>query len=180
VDDLLNLGRVGRQVVVRRPTALRAAVMEALADLKPEIADREIEWRIGDLPVVQCDPGLMKLVFANLLSNAIKFTRQQKQAVIEVGQMSVEGQPAIFVRDNGVGFNMRYAHKLFGIFQRLHRQGDFEGTGVGLANVQRIIHRHGGHVWAEGEPYKGATFFFTLPGTAVAEPEADATVRGRA
>ena len=180
VDDLLNLGRVGRQVVVRRPTELKATVMEALAELKPEIVDREIEWRIGDLPHVQCDPGLMKLVFANLLSNAIKFTRQQKQAVIEVGQMTVEGQPAIFVRDNGVGFNMRYAHKLFGIFQRLHRQGDFEGTGVGLANVQRIIHRHGGHVWAEAEPYKGATFFFTLPGTAVAEPETHATVRGRA
>jgi two-component system, sensor histidine kinase and response regulator len=180
VDDLLNLGRVGRQVVVRRPTALKATVMEALAELKPEIVDREIEWRIGDLPLVQCDPGLMKLVFANLLSNAIKFTRQQKQAVIEVGQMIVEGQPVIFVRDNGVGFNMRYAHKLFGIFQRLHRQGDFEGTGVGLANVQRIIHRHGGHVWAKAEPYKGATFFFTLPGTAVAEPESHATVRGRA
>jgi two-component system, sensor histidine kinase and response regulator len=180
VDDLLNLGRVGRQVVVRRPTELKATVMEALAELKPDIADREIEWRIGDLPLVQCDPGLMKLVFANLLSNAIKFTRQQKQAVIEVGQMVVEGQPAIFVRDNGVGFNMRYAHKLFGIFQRLHPQGDFEGTGVGLANVRRIIDKHGGQIWAKAEPYKGAAFFFTLPGTAVAEPETQATVRGRA
>src|SRR5712692_6561409 len=180
VDDLLNLGRVGRQVLNRQPIALKSAVLEVLAELKPETTGREIEWRIGDLPVVQCDPGLMKLVFANLLSNAIKFTRPQKCAVIEVGQMTVEGQPAIFVRDNGIGFNMRYVDKLFGIFQRLHRQEDFEGTGVGLANVQRIIHKHGGRVWAEAEPYKGATFFFTLAGTAMAEPETNASVRGGA
>ena len=180
VDDLLNLGRVGRQTLSRQPTALKSLVLEVLAELKSEAAGREIEWGIGDLPVVECDPSLMKLVFANLLSNAIKFTRLQRQAVIQVGQMTAEGQPVIFVRDNGIGFNMRYAHKLFGIFQRLHRQEDFEGTGVGLANVQRIIHKHGGRVWAEAEPYKGATFLFTLAGTAIGQPETKATVRGEA
>jgi len=177
VDDLLNLGRVGRQALIQQRTVLNSVVLEVLAELKPETEGREIEWRIGDLPVVQCDPGLMKLVFTNLLSNAIKFTRPQKGAVIEVGQITADGQPTIFVRDNGIGFNMRYAHKLFGIFQRLHRQEDFEGTGVGLANVQRIIHKHGGRVWAEAEPYKGATFYFTLGGFEATRPQANATLR---
>jgi PAS domain S-box-containing protein len=179
VDDLLNLGRMGRQAVSPQPTALKSLVLEVLTGLKPETPDREIEWRIGDLPVVECDPGLMKLVFANLLSNAIKFTRPQKHTIIEVGQMTAEGQPVIFVRDNGIGFNMRYVDKLFGIFQRLHRQEEFEGTGVGLANVQRIIQKHGGRVWAEAEPYKGATFYFTVAGPAAQEPEI-ATERGEA
>jgi PAS domain S-box-containing protein len=180
VDDLLNLGHVGRQALHLQPTALKSLVLEALGELKPETEGREMVWQIGDLPVVECDPSLMKLVFANLLSNAIKFTRAQKSAVIEVGQMTVEGQPVIFVRDNGVGFNMRYVEKLFGIFQRLHHRDDFEGTGVGLANVQRIVHKHGGRVWAEAEPYKGATFYFTLVGPAIGEPETNATARGGA
>lgn len=162
VDDLLNLGRVGRKALTRCRTPLNALIEEALTELKSEIEGRQIEWQIGELPVVECDPGLMKQVILNLLSNAVKFTRHQEGAVIQIDQMMVEGQPAFFVRDNGVGFNMRHVDKLFGIFQRLHRQEDFEGTGVGLANVQRIIHKHGGRIWAEAVPYKGATFYFTI------------------
>jgi light-regulated signal transduction histidine kinase (bacteriophytochrome) len=162
IDDLLNLGRIGRQALREQPTELNLLVAAVLADLKPETEKRQIEWQIGQLPTVKCDPGLVKLVFANLLSNAVKFSRRQERAIIQVGQMSVKGEEVFFVRDNGVGFNMRYVDKLFGIFQRLHRQDDFEGTGVGLANVRRIIHKHGGRVWAEAEPYKGAAFYFTL------------------
>src|SRR2546425_1226176 len=161
VDDLLNLGRVGRQALKEQLTDLRSLLEAVLADLKPEAEGREIEWIIGQLPPAKCDPGLIRLVFANLLSNAIKFTRHQEHAIIQVGQMTLDGEVVFFVRDNGVGFNMRYVDKLFGIFQRLHLQEDFEGTGVGLATVQRIIHKHGGRVLAETEPYKGATFYFT-------------------
>jgi light-regulated signal transduction histidine kinase (bacteriophytochrome) len=123
---------------------------------------RDIRWQVGDLPFVDCDPGLMKQVFLNLLSNAIKYTRPRKPAVIEVGQVTLEGRRAIFIRDNGVGFNVKYAGKLFGVFQRLHRREEFEGTGVGLATVQRIVQKHGGSIWAEAELDKGATFYFTL------------------
>jgi PAS domain S-box-containing protein len=162
IDDLLNLGRIGRQALREQATELNLLVEAVLADLKPGTERRQIEWKIEQLPSVKCDPGLIKLVFVNLLSNAIKFTRRQERAIIQVGQMRVKGEQVFFVRDNGVGFNMRYVDKLFGIFQRLHRQDDFEGTGVGLANVRRIIHKHGGRVWAEAEPYKGAAFYFTL------------------
>jgi PAS domain S-box-containing protein len=162
VDDLLNLARVGRQEVRRQVTGLNSLVKEVLAELKPEAQDRQVDWRIGSLPFADCDPTLMKQVFANLLSNALKFTRTRPSAIVEVGQVEANGQPVIFVRDNGVGFSMKYADKLFGVFQRLHRAEDFEGTGVGLATVQRIVHKHGGQVWAEAELDKGATFFFTL------------------
>jgi len=162
VDDLLNLSRLGRKELARRPTRLDTLVEEVLADLKGETRGRSIAWRIHPLPTVECDPGLVKQVFANLLGNALKFTRRRAPAVIEVGAMTPEDQPVIFVRDNGVGFNMKYADRLFGIFQRLHRQEEFEGTGVGLATVERIIHKHGGRVWAEAEPDQGATFWFSL------------------
>lgn len=162
VDDLLALARVGRQELTMEVTGLNSLVEEVRKDLRRDIADRDIEWQIGDLPYLDCDPGLLKQVFANLLSNAVKYTRPRKRAVIEVGQMKGEGSPTIFVRDNGVGFNMKYADKLFGVFQRLHRKEDFDGTGVGLATVQRIIHKHGGAIWAEAELDKGATFFFNL------------------
>ncbi len=180
VDDLLNLGRVGRKTLNRCRTPLNALIEEVLTELKSEIEGRQIEWQIGELPVVECDPGLMKQVILNLLSNAVKFTRHQEGAVIQIDQMMVEGQPAFFVRDNGVGFNMRHADKLFGIFQRLHRQEDFEGTGVGLANVQRIIHKHGGRIWAEAVPYKGATFYFTIGVPERSESENSATKGGGA
>jgi len=162
VDDLLNLSRIARRELTPKITGLSQLVESLLVDLREETAGREIEWKIGALAFVECDPGLMKLVFANLLSNAIKYTRPRARAVIEVGQAVQEGQTVLFVRDNGVGFNMKYADKLFGVFQRLHRQEDFEGTGIGLASVQRIIHKHGGRVWAEAELDKGATFYFTI------------------
>lgn len=162
VDDLLNLARVGRQEIRQQVAGLRSIVEDVRDELQREAGDRQVEWRIGPLPFVECDPALMKQVFSNLLSNALKYTRPRPQAVIEVGQTQQNGQPVIFVRDNGVGFNMKYAQKLFGVFQRLHRTEDFEGTGVGLATVSRIIHKHGGKTWAEAELDKGATFYFSL------------------
>jgi light-regulated signal transduction histidine kinase (bacteriophytochrome) len=121
-----------------------------------------VEWRIGGLFGAQCDPGLMKQVFVNLISNAVKYTGKREHAVIQVGRMKQNDERVIFVRDNGVGFDMRYAGKLFGVFQRLHKARDFAGTGVGLAIVQRIIRKHGGRIWAEAEIDRGATFFFTI------------------
>jgi signal transduction histidine kinase len=162
IQDLLSLAQVGRQEPRLQVTGLNSLVQEVLRDLKNETENRDIRWQVGELPFVDCDPGLMKQVFYNLLSNAAKYTRPRNPAIIHIGQMSVEGQPVNFVRDNGVGFNMKYAPKLFGVFQRLHRKEDFEGTGVGLATVQRIIHKHGGRIWAEAEIDKGATFFFSL------------------
>jgi len=162
VDDLLNLARVGRRDLSLQVSGLKSLVDEVITELEPECTGRQIEWRIADLPFVDCDPGLMKQVFQNLLSNAIKFTRPRTQAVIEVGRKDQDGTAVVFVRDNGVGFNMKYADKLFGVFQRLHRPEDFEGTGVGLATVQRIIQKHGGRIWAEAELDKAATFYFTL------------------
>jgi len=162
VDDLLNLSRLGRQDINVQITGIHALVKEAIEDLHTEIGERKIDWRIGELPFVECDPGLMKQVFANLLSNALKYTRPKERAIIELGQATHDGRIEIFVRDNGVGFNMKYADKLFGVFQRLHRQEDFEGMGVGLATVLRIINKHGGQIRAEAELDKGAGFYFTL------------------
>jgi light-regulated signal transduction histidine kinase (bacteriophytochrome) len=162
VSDLLALARVGRQELHRQPTGLNTLVEQVVSDLTPEVARRQIAWRIGSLPVVECDPGLMKQVLVNLLSNAVKFTRTRAQAVIEIGVRQENGERVFFVRDNGVGFDMKYAGKLFGVFQRLHRSQDFEGTGVGLATVQRIIQKHAGRIWVEAEQDKGAGFYFTL------------------
>jgi light-regulated signal transduction histidine kinase (bacteriophytochrome) len=162
VDDLLNLARIGRRDLSLQVTGLGSVVEECIHDLTTECQGREIEWKIGPLPYVECDPGLMKQVFQNLLSNAVKFTRPRPRAVIEIGQKEENGSPVLFVRDNGVGFSMKYADKLFGVFQRLHRVEDFEGTGVGLATVQRIIQKHGGRIWAEAELDRGATFYFTI------------------
>ncbi len=162
VDDLLNLSRIGRQPLALQRTNLNALVTNIKADLSSELADRQVEWHIAVLPTIECDPGLIKQVFFNLLANAVKFTQPKERARIEVGLAVDDGRSAIFVRDNGVGFNMKYADKLFGVFQRLHRQEDFEGTGVGLATVERIVRKHGGRIWAEAEPGTGATFYFTL------------------
>jgi len=178
VDDLLNLARVGRREMSLRISVLRPIVDELISELAPECEGRQIEWKIGNLPLVECDPGLIKQVLQNLLTNSLKFTRTRPLAVIEVGQKDEPGSPVLFVRDNGVGFNMKYADKLFGVFQRLHRAEDFEGTGVGLATVQRIIQKHGGRIWAEAELDKGATFYFTLGTSGTPELKAMASVVG--
>jgi PAS domain S-box-containing protein len=161
VDELLSLARVGRQETKMQQVDLNSIVEEVIGILRPDIQQRQVEWKIAELPFVECDATLVKLVFQNLISNALKYSRPRPLAVIEIGQTQ-EG--AFFVRDNGVGFNMKYADKLFGVFQRLHRAEEFEGIGVGLATVQRIIKKHQGTVWAEAELNKGATFYFTLGG----------------
>ena len=162
VDELLHLARVGRHAVNRRRTKLNEVVEAVIAMLQPESGGRQVEWAISDLPEAECDPVLVRQIFQNLLSNALKFTRPRTHAVIEVSCQEHDGQPVFIVRDNGVGFSMKYVDKLFGVFQRLHRAEDFEGTGIGLATVQRIVHKHGGRVWAEGELDQGAAFYFTL------------------
>jgi signal transduction histidine kinase len=162
IADLLNLARLDRRSMVLQMTSLNSLVENVLRDLEPEITGRKIDWRVGSLPSVNCDPGLIQQVFANLLSNAVKYTRQRERAVIEIEQSTIEGQLVIFVRDNGAGFDPKYSAKLFGTFQRLHSDQEFEGTGVGLATVQRIVRKHGGRIWAEAETNKGATFYFSL------------------
>lgn len=162
VDDLLNLARLGRKPLNLQVTGLNSLAEEVAREIKAENPQREIQLNIQPLPFVECDPALVRQVFSNLLSNAVKYTRPRACAVIDVRQISADGQPAILVRDNGVGFSMKYADKLFGVFQRLHRAEDFEGTGVGLATVQRIVRKHGGRIWAEAELDRGATFYFTL------------------
>lgn len=165
VDELLALSRLNRQPVKQQSVDCDQLVRDCLVELNGEFAGRPVEWQIASLPPCQADPALLKQVWLNLISNAIKYTARRDPAVIEVGSQPGENSPrqTYFVRDNGVGFDMRYAHKLFGVFQRLHRAEDFPGTGVGLATVQRIVHRHGGSVWAEGQPDVGATFYFSLP-----------------
>ena len=162
VDDLLRLAQLGRQAMRARAASLDEMVEGVIADVQVDAPDREIEWQVAPLPTLECDPGLMKVVLTNLLSNAVKYTRRKRPAVIEIGQTSRNGHPVVYVRDNGVGFDMRFADRLFGVFQRLHRADEFEGTGVGLATVQRIIHKHGGEIWAEGHPDNGAAFYFTV------------------
>jgi signal transduction histidine kinase len=162
VDDLLKLSRIGRSQLKPATVQLNTIVEEVLAELKPETANRDIEWRIAALPSATVDPGLIKQVFANLISNAVKFTRPRAHALIEIGAEPDQGAAAIFIRDNGVGFDAKFADKLFNVFQRLHRAEQFEGSGIGLHTVQRIVRLHGGTIRAEAELDKGATFHFTL------------------
>ena len=162
VDELLNLARVGRHALKLQISGLNSIIEEVVSLLQPEAENRIITWKIAQLPSPKCDPILMRQVFQNLIANALKFTRPREHTVIEIGHGRENGQDVIFIRDNGVGFNMKYKDKLFGVFQRLHRTEDFEGTGIGLATVQRIIRKHGGRVWAESELDEGATFSFTL------------------
>jgi PAS domain S-box-containing protein len=170
IDDLLTFSRTARVELTKTKTNISALVHAAIRDLEQEARNREIHWVIADLPSVEADLALLRQVVLNLLGNALKYTRTRNPARIEVGSSSNDLEYIIFVRDNGVGFDMRYAHKLFGVFQRLHRSSDFEGTGVGLANVRRIIGRHGGRTWAEAELNKGATFYFSLPKTISRSP----------
>lgn len=177
IDDLLAFSRVGRTELQLRTVNLHKLVQEAVQELREQIQGRDISWKIGELPEVTVDRSLMRLVFINLLANAVKFTGKREHAEIEIGA-STDGadEIVVFVRDNGVGFDMDYADKLFGVFQRLHPAEEYEGTGIGLANVQRIIHRHKGRTWAQGEVNRGTTFSFSLPKTT----EATAYVKAQA
>lgn len=162
VEDILRLSKVGRLELRRKSVALNALVDDAREELEPITRDRNIDWRVGPLPTVDCDPDLTRQVFANLLSNAVKYTRGRNPAVIEVRYVEARGGNAILVRDNGVGFDMQYVDRLFTPFERLHGASEFEGTGVGLAIAHRIVRRHGGDMWASGKPDAGADFYFTL------------------
>jgi PAS domain S-box-containing protein len=205
VDELLALARVGRYALKRQPTRLNSIVAEVISILQPESDGRQVEWVVAELPEVECDPVLVKQIFQNLLANALKFTRSRAdgnaktppstletgagarartpapaRAVIEVSYTEEDGQPVFRVRDNGIGFNMKYVDKLFGVFQRLHRAEQFEGTGIGLATVHRIVQKHGGRVWAEAEPDRGATFYFTLSaGKQIESKSSGATAGGQ-
>jgi two-component system sensor kinase len=163
IDDILLLSRVGRQKMKGFEIDMEYLVRNVWEDLRPDWDGRELELVVDDLPNAQGDRILMAQVFQNLLSNSIKFTRNKNPAVIEVGAQNYKDEIIYYVKDNGAGFDMKYIDKLFGLFQRLHTAEEFEGTGVGLSIVQRIIKRHGGQVWGEGEPFKGATIYFTLP-----------------
>ena len=163
VEDLLNLAKLGQQSLKLCRTESNPIVDAVISILEPECEGREVEWRIAKLPALECDPILMTQVFQNLLGNALKYSRNRPCAVIEVDSIQQRGKPpVIFVRDNGAGFNRKYADRLFGVFQRFHTDSEFEGTGVGLATVHRIIQKHGGTIWAESEVDHGATFYFAL------------------
>jgi len=163
IDDLLNFSRTGRLEMRLDIVDMNRALTEAVSELDPETAGRTIEWKIVQLPNVYADSAMIRQVWINLLSNAIKYTRKRDNTIIEVGTYEDNGESIFFVRDNGAGFDMNYSQKLFGVFQRLHNRDEFEGTGIGLANVHQVIKRHKGRTWAQGEVDKGATFYFSLP-----------------
>jgi signal transduction histidine kinase len=164
IDDLLTFSRLGRMELRKQPVATADLVRQVLADLQAEKSGRQVEITLGDLRPCRAEPSLLRQVFVNLLQNALKYSSNREVAHIEVGCRERDGEQVYFVKDNGVGFDMQYAQKLFGVFQRLHRAEEYEGTGVGLAIVQRIVDRHGGRVWAEAALDQGATFYFTLEG----------------
>jgi len=164
IDDLLNFSRTSRVEMKLDNINMNQAIKNALKDLEQETTGRTIEWTINTMPEVYADGSMIRQVWVNLLSNAIKYTRKREIAKIEIGTYSENNENIFFIRDNGAGFDMKYSNKLFGVFQRLHRREDFDGTGIGLANVHQVIKRHKGRTWAEGEVDKGATFYFSLPG----------------
>jgi PAS domain S-box-containing protein len=165
IDDLLAFSQIGRTETRKTMVSLEQLVKEVQSEVGQETGGRSITWRIGALPDVYGDRSMLRLVLVNLISNAVKFTRTRQQAVIEIGcpEKQKDRVVVVFIKDNGVGFDMKYVNKLFGVFQRLHSTEEFEGTGIGLATVQRIVHRHGGKVWAEGQVDSGATFYLLLP-----------------
>ena len=162
IDDLLRLSRITRAEISREPVDLSTSARQIAAELQATQPDRAVEWKIAEVLVAEGDARLLRLALKHLLDNAWKFTAARTPAAIELGVSEQDGERVYFVRDDGVGFDMAYADKLFGVFQRLHATEEFEGTGIGLATVQRIVRRHGGRVWAEGATEKGATFYFTL------------------
>ena len=163
IDDLLTFSRTARAELRKTNMPLADLVQATIRDLSKDDQHPLVEWVICDLPEVEADPALLRQVLFNLIGNALKYSRTRKAPRIEIGTQPKKEEEVIFIRDNGVGFDPRYAHKLFGVFQRLHRAAEFEGSGIGLANVRRIIARHGGSTWAESELGKGATFYFSLP-----------------
>jgi light-regulated signal transduction histidine kinase (bacteriophytochrome) len=164
IDDLLAFSRIGRKDAHATMVSLQQLVQEAQNEVAQETDGRTINWKIGKLPACHGDRSMLRLALVNLVSNAAKFTRTRAEAEIEIASTNHNpDEIVVFIRDNGVGFDMKYVNKLFGVFQRLHGPEAFEGTGIGLATVQRIVHRHGGRVWAEGLVDAGATFYFSLP-----------------
>jgi two-component system sensor kinase len=163
IDDLLAFSRLGRQEVIRVDLNMQALIRDVWQELVMIHPNREMSLTTAQMPTASGDQTLIRQVYSNLLGNAVKFTQGRDPAAIEVGCIARDEEMVYYVRDNGIGFDMKFYDKLFGVFQRLHSSAEFEGTGVGLAIVQRIINRHGGRVWAEGEVDKGATFYFTLP-----------------
>lgn len=163
IDDLLAFSRIGRSSIANAHVDTSALVREVIAEMQTDLRERNIAWEIGSMPSVKGDPSLLRQVWANLLANAVKYSRPRQQARIQVGAVSQDNEVIFNVSDNGVGFDPAYADKLFGVFQRLHTDKQFEGTGVGLANVRRIVQKHGGRTWATAELDQGATFYFSLP-----------------
>ena len=163
IDELLSFSRMGRTEMLMQQVDVDKLVRSVIDELKDQVRQRNVEWTIQGLPEVRGDPSMLRLVFMNLLSNAVKYSRGNEHPAVEIGALPPQdGEAGFFVRDNGAGFDMKYVDKLFGVFQRLHRSDEFEGTGIGLATVRRIVSRHGGRTWAESDIGKGATFFFTL------------------
>lgn len=162
IDDLLSFSRLGTQSLQLSAVRTAELVEQVESELAADQNGRTIEFANGDLPTIQADLSMLRQVFVNLFGNALKYSRESDHAVVTVDSERLDGELVFRVRDNGVGFDMRYADKLFQVFQRLHRAEDYEGTGVGLAIVQRIITRHGGRIWAESKPDEGATFYFTV------------------
>ena len=163
IDDLLEFSRIGRSELKRRKVSLNTLVQDVIREVTVDAKGRDIDWKISELPDVYGDSSLLRLTIVNLISNAVKYTGKRDHAEISIGCREEMEDFVIFIRDNGVGFDMKYVDRLFGVFQRLHAQGEFEGTGIGLANVKRIISRHGGRTWADGAVGQGATFYFALP-----------------
>ncbi|HEY1215561.1 MAG TPA: ATP-binding protein, partial [Bryobacteraceae bacterium] len=163
VDNLLSFSQVGRAKINVRSIDMNALVAEVLRDVQMLEKDRQIAWRVEPLPAAEGDLMMLRLVWQNLIQNAVKYTRSRKEAIVEIRGVELEKEAVYSIRDNGVGFDQAYSDKLFGVFQRLHRMEDYEGTGIGLANVRRIVARHNGRTWAEGEVDKGACFYFSLP-----------------
>jgi light-regulated signal transduction histidine kinase (bacteriophytochrome) len=163
INDLLSLARLGREELQKREVNIRHLVKEIVDQVSEETVGRDIIWKVGKLPVAYGEQSLLKLVLFNLISNAVKFTSTRSSAEIEIGCSKDGSEDVFFIKDNGVGFNMDYVDRLFVVFQRLHPREEFDGTGIGLANVRRIITLHGGRAWAEGSVGHGATFYFTLP-----------------